>query len=185
MLLARGRRRRGRRAGRPRLPGLALAGDAELAAGVDAGRDLDLELALDGDLPWPPQSLQGVATMRPVPRQRPQVRATLKKPCWNVTWPAPPQDAQVVGLRARARRRCRWQVAQASARGIWMCVSVPKAASSKRQLEVVAQVGAAPRAAAAAAEDVAEAEEVAEDVAEVREDRGVEAAARRPGPAWP
>ena len=43
------------------------------------------------------------------------------------------------------------------------------------EVEVVAQVGAAPRAAAAAAEGIAEPEEVAEDVAEVREDRGVEA----------
>ena len=56
---------------------------------------------------------------RPVPRQRPQVRATLKKPCWKVTWPAPPQAAQVVGVVPGAAP-LPWQVAQASARGIWM-----------------------------------------------------------------
>ena len=62
---------------------------------------LDLELALDRHLARPRQLLHGSATMRPVPRQRPQVRATLKKPCWKVTWPEPPQVGQVVGLRAR------------------------------------------------------------------------------------
>ena len=80
--------------------------------------------------PWPRQSLQGVVTMRPVPRQRPQVRATLKKPCWNVTCPRPPQEVQVVGVVPGAAP-LPWQVAQGSARGIWMCVSVPKTASSK------------------------------------------------------
>ena len=50
-------------------------------------------------------------------------------------------------------------------------VSAPRADSSKRDLEVVAQVGAALRAAApaAAAEQIAEAEHVAEDVGEVAE----------------
>jgi hypothetical protein len=49
----------------------------------------------------------------------------------------------------------------------------------EREVEVVAQVGAAAGPTArAATESVAEPEEVAEDVAEVGEDRGVEAAAR-------
>ena len=65
-----------------------------------------------------------------MPPQRPQVRATLKNPCWNVTWPAPPQAEQVVGLVPGALPLPR-QVPHVSARGIWMCVSVPKAASSK------------------------------------------------------
>ena len=51
-----------------------------------------------GTWPSPRQVLQGSATMRPVPRQWLQVRATLKKPCWKVTWPAPRQVGQVVGL---------------------------------------------------------------------------------------
>ena len=55
----------------------------------------------------------------------------------------------------------------------------------ERDLQVVAQVGAALRAAApaAAAEEVAEAEDVAqaaEDVAEIGEDRRVEPGPRRP-----
>jgi hypothetical protein len=63
-------------------------------------------------------------------------------------------------------------------------VSVPRAASSKEISEVVAQVGAALRAAAAAAaaQDVAEAEDVAqaaEDVLEAREHARVEPAGRR------
>ena len=33
-----------------------------------------------------------------MPPQRPQVRATLKNPCWNVTWPAPPHAEQGVGV---------------------------------------------------------------------------------------
>jgi len=57
-------------------------------------------------------------------------------------------------------------------------------------LEVVAQIGAAARPGAAAAERVAEAEDVAEaaeDVAEVGEDRRIEAlrAAALVTPAWP
>jgi hypothetical protein len=43
------------------------------------------------------------------------------------------------------------------------------------EVEVVAQVGAAPRASTPAAERVPEAEKVAQDVPEVREDRGIEA----------
>src|SRR6185503_13390924 len=80
--------------------------------------------------PSPPQSLQGVATMRPVPWQRPQVRATLKNPCWNVTWPRPPHDVHVLG-EVPGAAPLPWQVAHGSARGIWMWVSVPKTASSK------------------------------------------------------
>ena len=137
------------RGARRAVPASPSPRDAELAARVDAGRDLDLELALDRrSAPRPRQFLHGLATMRPVPRQRPQVRATLKKPCWKVTWPAPPQAGQAVGCGARRAPRCRRRSAQVSARGIWMWVSVPKAASSKRELEVVAQVGAPARAAA-------------------------------------
>src|SRR5207253_7226143 len=51
------------------------------------------------------------------------------------------------------------------------------------QLEVVAQVGAAAGAPAAPPEKVAEAEEVAQDVAEVGEDRRVEAGAAQAGVA--
>ena len=71
-----------------------------------------------------------LATIFPVPRQRLQVRATLKNPCWNVTWPAPPQVVQVVGLVPGAAPLPP-QAEQVSERGIWMWVSVPKAASSK------------------------------------------------------
>ena len=67
---------------------------------------------------------------RAAPRQRPQVRATLKKPCWNVTWPRPPHALQVVGSDPGAAPLPP-QASQASARGIWIWVSVPKAASSK------------------------------------------------------
>ena len=79
--------------------------------------------------PSPRQVLQGSATMRPVPRQWLQVRATLKKPCWNVTWPAPRQVGQVAGC-VPAAAPLPEQVAQRSARGMRSCVSIPKAASS-------------------------------------------------------
>ena len=67
---------------------------------------------------------------RPVPRQRGQVRATLKKPCWKVTWPAPPQVLQVLGLEPAAAPEP-LQAVQDSTRGICRVASVPKAASSK------------------------------------------------------
>ena len=114
------------------------------------------------------------------------MRATLKKPCWNVTWPAPPQAGQVAGWVPGAA-----PLPAAGGAGLGPGdLDVGLGAEGRLlegQLEVVAQVGAAPRARrGAAAEDVAEAEEVAEDVAEVGEDRGVEAAPRRRRrPAWP
>ena len=58
------------------------------------------------------------------------MRATLKKPCWNVTWPAPPQAEQVVGC-VPGVAPLPSQVVQLESRGIWMCVSVPNAASSR------------------------------------------------------
>jgi len=67
---------------------------------------------------------------RPVPRQRPQVRATLKKPCWKVTWPRPPQLEQALGPEPAAAPLPE-QVWHVSARGNWMLVSVPSSASSK------------------------------------------------------
>ena len=76
------------------------------------------------------------------------------------------------------------QVSHVSCRGIWIVVSTPLADFVERDLEVVAQVGAALRtaAAAAAAEDIAEAEDVAEaaeDVLEAGEDGRIESAGRR------
>ena len=73
------------------------------------------------------------------------------------------------------------QVSHVSCRGIWIDVSVALGRLVERDLQVVAQVGAALRAAAPApaAEDVAEAEDVAqaaEDVLEAGEDGRVEAA---------
>ena len=85
------------------------------------------------------------------------------------------------------------QVSQVSCRGIWIVVSAPRRRFLERDLEVVAQVGAALRSAApaAAAEQIAEAEHVAEDVGEVAElgeHRRVEpgaAPAAELTPAWP
>ena len=131
-----------------------------------------------GTWPSPRQVLQGSATMRPVPRQRLQVRATLKKPCWKVTWPAPRQVGQVVGLRARGGAAARAGGAGLGPRDPELGLGA-EGRLLEGELEVVAQVRSAARAAAPAAEGVAEAEEVAEDVAEVGEDRGVEAG-RRP-----
>ena len=67
--------------------------------------------------------------MRPAPRQWLQVRATLKKPCWKVTWPAPRQVGQVTGF-VPAAAPVPEQVEQVSARGMRIWVSAPKAASS-------------------------------------------------------
>jgi len=78
--------------------------------------------------PW--QSLQGEVTTLPVPWQRPQVRATLKNPCWKVTWPRPPHEVQATGEVPGAAPEP-WQVPQVSPRGIWRFVSVPNRASVK------------------------------------------------------
>ena len=83
-----------------------------------------------GTWPSPWQVLHDSATMRPEPRQWLQVRATLKKPCWKVTWPAPRQVGHVVGFVPGAAPLPE-QEEQVSALGIRICVSVPKAASSK------------------------------------------------------
>ena len=74
------------------------------------------------------------------------------------------------------------QVSQASCRGIWIVGFGAVRRFFERDLEVVAEIGAALRAAApsAAAEQIAEAEHVAEDVGEVAElveDRRIEARA--------
>jgi hypothetical protein len=68
--------------------------------------------------------------MRPVPRQWLQVRATLKKPCWKVTWPAPRQVGHLDGWVPGAAP-VPAQAVQVSERGMRICASVPKAASSK------------------------------------------------------
>ena len=75
------------------------------------------------------------------------------------------------------------QVSQDSARGNWIDVSVPRADFLERDLEVVAEVRALLRSTAppAAAEHIAEAEEIAqaaEDVLEAGEGGRIEAALR-------
>jgi len=83
-----------------------------------------------GTRPSPPQVLHCSVTIRPVPRQWLQVRATVKKPCWNVTCPEPRQVGQVVG-RVPGAAPLPAHVEQVSARGMRIWVSVPNAASSK------------------------------------------------------
>ena len=84
------------------------------------------------------------------------------------------------------------QVSQVSCRGIWIVGLGACCRLLERDLEVVAEIGAALRpAAAAAAEHAAEAEDVAEaaeDVVELGEDRRVEAGGAAAAPdtaAWP
>ena len=155
--------------------GFALALQAELLTGRDAGRDLDgdLPLARDaaraaarvarlGDCP------AGAAALRARARDREEALleahlslAAALRHRWSATMPgAAPEPLHV---------------SQFSWRGIWIVVSVPRADFLEGDLEVVPKVGAALRAAAAAAaaEQIAEAEDVAEtaeDVLESRED---------------
>ena len=59
-----------------------------------------------------------------MPRQVEQGRATVRKPCWNRSWPDPLQWLQTSGeLPAAAPEPL--QVSQVSSRGIWIEVSVP------------------------------------------------------------
>src|SRR6056297_1103793 len=48
-------------------------------------------------LPAPPQALQGFLMICPSPEQVGQVRSTVKKPCWALTFPIPEQVGQVTG----------------------------------------------------------------------------------------
>ena len=66
----------------------------------------------------------------PEPRQRPHVRATVKKPCWNAIWPVPLQVPQVVGLLPAAAPDPA-QVSHFSCRGTRMVLVAPKRPSSK------------------------------------------------------
>ncbi len=76
--------------------------------------------------PSPLQVLQGVAMTLPVPRQAPQVRAIVKKPCWNRIWPAPRHWLHVVGCVPGAAP-LPLQVPHVSWRGIWIVDSAPLA----------------------------------------------------------
>ena len=143
--------------------------------------------------PAPRHALHGLVMIRPAPRHCGQVRATVKKPCWKRTWPWPRHCGQVAGDDPAAAPDP-LQVSQFSWRGIWIDVSAPCADFLERDLEVVAQISAALRTAApaaAAAEQIAEAEHVAEDVGEVAEllehatDRTRRRRRRRLTPAWP
>ena len=63
--------------------GLALAVQPQPLARRDAGGDLHGELALAARrVPAPRHAVHGLLITRPVPRHMPQVRATVKNPCW-------------------------------------------------------------------------------------------------------
>ena len=126
--------------------------------------------------------------IRPLPRQRPQVRAHAEEPLLEGDLPrAPPQVGQVTGVGPGRGARCPRRSGSVSARGMRMLGLGAEGRLLEAEVEVVAQVGAAARAAARRPKSVAEAEEVAEDVAEVGEDGGIEAGppAAPPNPAWP
>ena len=92
--------------------------------------------------PSPSQLAQGSAITSPLPRQVGQPRSTTKKPCWARTLPAPPQVEQVCArlcplapaavARVAPRQRLDGDVGFGAGERFL-----------ERQLEVVAQVGAA------------------------------------------
>ena len=131
--------------------GLALAGEADAGAVLDPGRDVDLTASSPcATRPWPPQAWHGFSITWPRPLQVGQVRSMVKKPCCARTLPWPRQVGQVTGcepvsapvpLQASQRRG----VGDADRR------LLAGEGLLERDLEVVAQVGAArgPRLAAA------------------------------------
>src|SRR6266704_1287728 len=164
-------------AGRPpQAARLALAGDAELASRVDPGRNLDLQLAFDRNLPL---AVAGLAFAGHHPARAAAAAAGAghaEEALLESHLPRPAAGGTGGGLGPRGGA-----VSPALLAGLGPGdLDVGLGAEGgllEGDLEVVAQVRPPARAAAAAPEEVAEAEEVAQDVAEVREDRGVE-----PGP---
>ena len=115
--------------------------------------------------PSPRQAGQGSAIVSPTPRQVGQVCSTTKKPWRARTWPRPPHIAQDVrrgaGLGARA-------VAGLAGRGgvdLELDLAAVKGVL-ELDLEIVAQVRAAPDVAARAAALLGAAHELAEDIVE-------------------
>jgi len=89
-----------------------------------------LQRALDGHLPL---AMAGPARFGDDTAGTPTMAAgacDTEKPCWKVTCPRPWQVGQLVGLVPGAAPLPE-QVPQRSLLGIRICVSVPKAASSK------------------------------------------------------
>ena len=88
--------------------GLALAGQADAGAVLDARRDVDRQRALlDVTRPEPLQEPHGSLMISPRPWHDGQVRSMVKKPWLARTLPAPPQVGQVEGCVPRLGARCR------------------------------------------------------------------------------
>ena len=128
---------------------LALAGEADARAVLDAGRDVDRERALLGDAAGAAAFGQGSSITWPRPWQVGQVRSIEKKPCAARTRPWPSQVGQVVGLGAGLGAGARAGLAGDRGRHLDLG-GLAGEGLLERDLEVVAQVGAALAAAALA-----------------------------------
>ena len=121
--------------------GLALAGQADARAVLDARRDRHLQgaLALHRARPW--QTRQGLRITRPAPPQVGQVRSTRKNPCWARTLPAPWQVAQVSAARPLSSEPVPAQASQVTRVGTRSAALTPANASAEVDLDRLADVG--------------------------------------------
>ena len=126
--------------------------------------------------PRPRHVVQGLGMTVPAPRHCPHVRATVRMPCWNRTWPCPPQGRAPLGLRARLGPLAVAAVARLEPRDLEGGLGAA-GCLLERNAQIVSKISSARGAASPTpAKDVAEAEDVTEppeDVAEVGEDRRV------------
>ncbi len=109
---------------------LALAGQPDAGAVLDAGRDVDRQRALARDAARARARRQGSSITWPRPWQVGQVRSSVKKPCAWRTRPWPLQVAQVLGL-VPGLAPVPEQASQVTEVGMRICAVLPAKASSR------------------------------------------------------
>ena len=129
---------------------LALAGEADAGAVLDAGRHVDRERALARDAAGAGAVRARIVDDLAAALAGEQVRSIVKKPWVCARVPAPPQVGQVFGLEP-GLAPVPEQASQVTEVGMRTCAVLPAIGLLERDLQVVAQVGAALAAAAAAA----------------------------------
>src|SRR3990172_897053 len=157
-------------------PRLAFARDAELAARVHPGRDLDPQRPLDRTLALAITAPALLGDDAPGAAAVAAGAGDAEEALLEGDLSRAPARGAGRGLGARGGAAAPAGRARLGPRDLDLRLG-PERGLLERKVEVVAQVGAAPRP-PPPGEDISEAEEVAQDVAEVGEDRWIETGAR-------